>query len=391
MGLKRKLKTWTSAELISGDQAKSILSHERSGIGTKYFRGLVGLALLIIVAGFALIIASNWTDISGSTKIISHFILNATVAYGLWRGKTTNHFWLREGGTFILGGLNLTLIALIGQVYQLNGTLASAILLWLIISTPLFLIFGLSRLNALAWTIGFVTALGLNLHLQIDRLNLAESQQIALYLFGLAAVPNLLMLAGMIPKLKALRPEWHDTYLITGAGLLIASGLASSLMWYDDLEWLDTELKTLSWVPLFLCVFWAAAHIGARQFIASIAQNTTYKTLCLIGAITAAYWFITFIPGRPNIDVISTIHFVFYMGIIGFFAVPLGMNALVSVSVLFITLRIFILYIELAGPMFAMGGGMIVSGIILLLILWGALKLDKQIKAMLKIKQGEKS
>tara|TARA_R110002124_G_scaffold129483_1_gene290953 strand:+ start:251091 stop:252266 length:1176 start_codon:yes stop_codon:yes gene_type:complete len=391
MSLNRKLKKWTKADLISAEQAKAIFSHERKGIGAKYFRGLIGLSLLIIVAGIALMIASNWADISGGTKIICHFLLNAAIAYAVWRGKMTNHFWMREGATFILGGLNLTLIALIGQVYQLNGTLASASLLWLIISTPLFLSFGLSRLNAVAWTVGFITALGLNLHLQISNLNLASHQELALYLCGLAAVPNVLMLTGMIPKLKELRQEWHDTYLVTGAGLLIIAGLTSSILWYSDLDWISRELKTLSWVPLFICAFWAAIHMGARQFITSIAQNTRYRALCLIGAITAVFWLSSLIPGRGSSEIMSAVQFILYMGIIGYFSIPLGLNALVSASVVFITLRIFMLYIDLAGPMFFMGGGMIISGVILLLILWGALKIDTRIKLKLMAMQEDKS
>lgn len=378
MGLKRKLGQWTNAELINDDQAKSILTHERQGIGQKYFRGLVGLALLAIFGGAALIVASNWTEIPGSVKIISHFLLNAAVAYVLWTGKESQHYWKREGATFILAGLNLTLIALIGQVFQLDGTLESALLLWLIISTPLIFMFGTSRMNAVMWTAAFVITMALNLHEIIDQIDIKSYQRDCLYLFTFISVPCLLLLSGMNQKLRCIRPEWQHSYLLAGSGLLIAGGLFTSLAWYEDTDYLK-DLKSLYWFPAFTAVFWGGLFMAVRN----IVQNQTYKTLCLMAAITTLFALIASIPGRPEIDTMATVHFVLFMGVIGYFAIPLGVHGLVTLAVLFITLRLFIFYIELTGPMFAMGFGMIVTGIILLIALKFALKIDKKIKAKL--------
>ena len=383
MGLKRKLSHWQKADLISADQAKSILSHERQGIGQKYFRGLVAVALLAIFGGCALVVASNWAEIPGTLKLTVHFILNSVVAYVLWQGKESDHFWKREGGTFILGGLNLTLIALIGQVFQLNGTVESALLLWLIISTPLFLAFGQSRMNAVTWTVAFLVTAALNLHEIVDSLNIETYQQVSLYTFLAWSIPPALMLSGMSPSFKKIRHEWQDTYLITGAGLIICSGLFTSLSWYDDTDFLQREFKSLFWFPAFTAVLWGGIFMGIRHYMNEHVYKKSYQTLCLIGAITALFALIAVIPGRPEIDTLSTIHFVLYMGVIGYFAIPLGMNGLVTISVLLITLRLFIFYIELTGPMAVMGFGLIVSGILLLVGLKFALKLDKKIKAKL--------
>ena len=68
---------------------------------------------------------------------------------------------------------------------------------------------------------------------------------------------------------------------------------------------------------------------------------------------------------------------------IGYFAIPLGLHGFVTLAILLITMRLFAFYIELTGPMFAMGIGMIVTGIILLVVLRLALKIDKKVKAKL--------
>tara|TARA_R110002126_G_scaffold13118_4_gene57028 strand:+ start:171428 stop:172579 length:1152 start_codon:yes stop_codon:yes gene_type:complete len=378
MGLKRKLKQWQGADLINQDQAKSILSHERQGIGQKYFRGLVGIALLSIFGGAALIVAANWADISGSLKLLVHFSINAALAYILWQGKESGHFWKREGAVFILAGLNLTLIALIGQVFQLSGDLDSALLLWLIITTPFIFLFGTSRMNAVMWTAGFIITLGLNLYEIIDQLDMPSYKKECLFIFVAASIPGVLLLSGMNAKLRALRPEWQQSYILAGSGLIIATGVLTSLAWYGDASFLD-DLKSLYWFPAATAIFWAAIFIVMR----SLVQSQTYKALCLMAAVTSLFALIAALPIRPEIDTMATVHFVLFMAVIGYFAIPLGMHGLVTLAVLFITLRLFIFYIELTGPMFAMGFGLIITGILLLVALRFALKIDKKIKAKL--------
>lgn len=378
MGLKRKLRQWADAGFINDHQATTILSHERQGIGQKYFRGLVGVALLSIFGGAALMVAANWAHISGSLKLCAHFSLNAAFAYILWHGRETGHYWKREGATFILAGLNLTLIALIGQVFQLSGTLESALLLWLIITTPFVFLFGKSRINAVMWTAAFIITLGLNLYDIIDALALPHYKKECLFIFAATSIPGILMLGGMSSKLRTLRPEWQQSYILAGSGLIIAGGMFTSLAWYTDTDYLY-DLKSLYWFPAAISIFWGVIFMVMR----SIIQSETYKTLCLLAAITSLFALITALPFRPEIDTMATVHFVCFMAVIGYFAIPLGMHGLVTLAVLFITLRLFIFYIELTGPMFAMGFGMIVTGIILLIALKFALKIDKKIKAKL--------
>jgi uncharacterized membrane protein len=378
MGLKRKLRQWQSAELISAAQTNSILSHERQGIGQKYFRGLVAIALLAIFGGAALMVAANWAHISGGIKLSAHFSLNAAFAYILWHGRETSHYWKREGATFILAGLNLTLIALIGQVFQLSGTLESALLLWLIITTPFIFLFGTSRMNAVMWTAALIITLGLNLYDIIDALSIPSYKKECLFIFAVASIPGILMLSGMSPKLRALRPEWQQSYILAGSGLIIAGGMFTSLAWYTDTDYLH-NLKSLHWFPAAISIFWCAIFIIMR----SIIQSQTYKTLCLLAAVTSLFALTASLPFRPEVDTMATVHFVCFMAVIGYFAIPLGMHGLVTLAVLFITLRLFIFYIELTGPMFAMGFGMIVTGVILLIALKFALKIDKKIKAKL--------
>lgn len=378
MGLKRKLKKWEDAALLSNDQAEEILRHEKQGTGKTYFRGLVGLALLIIFGGAAMIIESNWAAIPGNIKIITHFAINAIVAYVMYTGQQTNHFWKREGAAFILAGLNVTLIALIGQVFQLNGSVEGLLLLWLLITTPFIFIFGLSRMNAILWTLGFIITCALNLNDLIDKLDfLNDAEKLSLYTFLGVAIPALLLIGGINQKLQIYRQEWQQSYLFSGAAIIIAIGLFTSLSWYD--QRLLNEYDELKWFPAFNAVFWSAFFFGVRQ----ITESTYYKALLLMASLTMLFLLVVCIPGRPESDLMSTVHFVIYAGLIGYFAVPLALPALITVSILLITIRLFIFYLEVTNNMAQMGVGMLVSGIVLLIGLKLSLKINKTLKAKL--------
>ncbi|MCS5595769.1 MAG: DUF2157 domain-containing protein [Alphaproteobacteria bacterium] len=379
MGLKHKLKKWTAAELIEASQASAILKHEKQGIGTKYFRGLIGLALLTIFGGLAMIIASNWAEITGATKLIGHFILSGAAACTVWQGKIRNNYWLREGASFIFAALNMTLIVLIGQVFQLNGTVESALLLWILITSPMLFIFGESRMIAILWLAGFLATTALNLEDLIERFDVSYATENSLYLMLISCIPAGLLFSAMTPKFKTLRPEWQHSYLIAATTLYILAGLAASFGWYDDSDFLNRQFKNLYWLPTALFTLWAVGLYGVSR----ILQSATNKALCQFAAIAALSALISFLPNRPEIDTMATIHFVLFAGVIGYFAIPLGLHGFVTLAILLITMRLFAFYIELTGPMFAMGVGMIVTGIILLVVLRLALKLDKKVKAKL--------
>lgn len=379
MGLKHKLKKWTKAELMDSTQAEAILKYERQGIGTKYFRGLVGLALLIIFGGLAMVIASNWTEIPGSIKLTIHFLLNTAAAYAIWQGKLRDHYWLREGASFIFAALNLTLIVLIGQVFQLNGTVESASLLWLLISSPFLFIFGESRMIAILWLVGFLTTTALNLEDLIAGLDISMAAKNSLFLCFSSLVPSLLLLSAMCPKFKDLRPEWQHSYLVTGTSLFIIGGLFASFAWYGDSDDLRREFAEYYLLPTVLFAGWAALLYGLGR----VMTSSTYKTLCRFAAFACLSGLIAVLPFRPEVDTFATVHFVLFAALIGYFAIPLSLHGLVTISILLVTLRLFAFYVELTGPMFAMGIGMIVTGIILLVALRFALKIDKKIKQKL--------
>ena len=129
-GNARRVRRWEKAGIISGDQGSAILAFERDKQGKRFIRNLVGLALLAIALGVLSIVAANWAEIPGGVKIGAHFMLNiaaAAIMYGA--ARQNNPVW-REGATFLFFALNLTMIALIGQVFQLDGNSAKPLHKW---------------------------------------------------------------------------------------------------------------------------------------------------------------------------------------------------------------------------------------------------------------------
>ena len=124
MGLKTKLNNWVEGDMISQDQSHSILQYERSKLQNRLALSMKYSALFAILLGVALVIASNWDLLGMHTKLIGHIGINGLLAYLIWRWKddTGKKIW-HDVCVYGLFGLTLTLLALIGQSFQLQGSL----------------------------------------------------------------------------------------------------------------------------------------------------------------------------------------------------------------------------------------------------------------------------
>src|SRR5262245_32990548 len=122
MSLSRKLQYWVDAKLISADQRDNILSYEKTRSGGRWKHGFGYVGVFSILLGCALMVASNWQQIPDTLKLGGHFTINAVLAWLVWQWRDNpERLPHREGALFFLWGLTLTLIALIGQIFQLSG------------------------------------------------------------------------------------------------------------------------------------------------------------------------------------------------------------------------------------------------------------------------------
>ncbi|HET7876038.1 MAG TPA: DUF2157 domain-containing protein [Methylomirabilota bacterium] len=162
--LAREVREWVSDGLVSPEQAERLLARYPDAPGW-YARPTALFALIgggLIAAGIALVVAHNWEEIHRWVKL-GGLILLMLAAHGSGLGlRERGHPWAASGCFLIGGSLLLVGIALVGQIYNLSGRPADAVLLWWVLLLPVGLalpsaaLAGVAYVGLAAW---FLTAL----------------------------------------------------------------------------------------------------------------------------------------------------------------------------------------------------------------------------------------
>ncbi len=140
MRLEKKLAQWVDNKVITVAQKNKIMDFEKTHKNPILFNALLLLGVFLIALGVISVVAANWDGISDIIKLVADFMIMAAVAYGtFWAWKAQKNIWF-EGGMLALFMLVGASIGLIGQVYQLNGSFASAGLFWSFMTLPLIIV-----------------------------------------------------------------------------------------------------------------------------------------------------------------------------------------------------------------------------------------------------------
>jgi len=372
MSLNGKLQKWVDAGLISSDQQTRILAHEADHSGDRWKHGIVFAGLFSILLGVALIVAANWQDISWQLKLAAHFAVNGVLIWLVWQWRNdalkNKH---REVALFILWGLTLTLIALIGQVFQLGGHALDAVRVWFWITTPMVLLFTNNAFTARLWSLVFVCYVPFDILKQIEDLTQNDNLRLAIAFETAIGIPLLMWLAGSWPRFVAARPVMAGALREVAVFMATVCTSALSIIYYAP------SFDPFS--PL-IPIFYALAVIVIRFLLQSLPRWTgeerdTIDLLCLCGLFICLPFVVMVESG-----LMAMVHFIALWLLAGTIWQNAQHNRLVSLAVTIITLRLFAGFIELFGSMMMSGLGFIVGGIVLIGLVIGARKLDKRLK-----------
>jgi|GEM_PF-891495 len=379
-GTVRKIRRWEKARIITAEQRDAILAYEKEYRGKRLARGLIGLALFAIGLGILSIVAANWMHIPGGVKIGAHSILNAAAATAMWKAAAKDNKWWREGASFIFFALNLTLIVLIGQVFQLSGNWACALSLWLAISSPALFIYGHTIMNAGPWMIALIATIFFVLTDIIDNVGELNS-----FLIGLAAtlfIPLGFLAAGGSEKLAAVRPHWTAAAFRMGIILLIVMATGASFYWYADLS---NELRDLlggsGYVYMLLICAAAIGSVYGYDLLRRRKNGDGHDqtgVLFVIGSLASSIIPLVLMP--DSISFMAAVHFIAYWVLVGYAGYRIGWDQLVSHAITLITLRIIAVYVELFGGLLLTGFGLIGGGVLLLVTVRAARWVQRSIK-----------
>ena len=375
MRLKRKVKHWVADGLISAEQGDGICRYEGQKLHDKLFNSLRYAGYFAILLGVALVIASNWDVFGAYTKLFSHLAINTVLAFAVWKWRDNpERKGLREIAVYFLCGLTLTLLALIGQTFQLQGALRGLWTIWVALISGFVIMIGKNPRIASLWCLALAVAIYLNAEILIDLtpeylaffscLFLATGGVLILYMFARSKI------------LQKLNEEISDKLAVLCGVAAILGGAAASFIFYegsgDMIAGLDIN------VSLFYIIL--SLMVAAVILMTLTAHRLNRENdLIWVFAASAAFMFLPFyIPFESA--ALAAMHFIAFMVLLGFIAAKSGHDVLLSLALFAVSARLFIVFLELFGSMLSTGVGLIIAGIVLSGIVKATLHVNKKIR-----------
>lgn len=150
----KDLQELVNANLITTDTARQITEYyqAKENTSSNKFNLVLGiLGAILLGSGVILLVAHNWDVFNRLTKTILAFlplaIAQALCIYALVR-KRESRVWQEGSATFLFCTVPAS-IAMISQIYQVDGTLSGFLLTWIILTIPLIYLQGSSIVSLL--------------------------------------------------------------------------------------------------------------------------------------------------------------------------------------------------------------------------------------------------
>lgn len=360
MRLKSKLQKWQEQGFINEAQRADILSFEQAKTSRHFAFGMQLCGGFAVILGFALIIAANWHELGRYAKLGGHFALSGLVSLWLFKtGYDRAKPVLQEILTIVLFGLNLTFIALIGQVFQLDGELHQALLIWMILSAPTIILYARAGFTAWLWIIAF--------YVSANIIFVGFSEGLGVYnRFMLGYFLSLFIPLGFYADhhlrfTKTHRPAFADCFRISSLFVMVITASISSVMYYGGAEEFFEEAPSgfLHFGYVILIPVLALLYIAAlRKIFVHNGEDYDWGVL----AICAAFMGLAFILPIDS-SVFAALHFIGLWVVMGLWAQRHHVMGVINLAIALVAIRLYIIFLELFGDaLMDTGLGLIIAG-----------------------------
>jgi uncharacterized membrane protein len=353
-------------------------------------RGVLSLAAVlgwlggaILLVGIVLIVSANWDDIPSLVKLLGFFMLFAAAhAGGIYLRQRTELQALAEGLNFLGAGLFLGGMALISQIYQVEGRPPTMILIWFLAIAPLSWCFRSVTITCLS-----IAALLVWLHM--EQYELGGNRFIFSFASTLMVEVGVgIALIGLAALLR--EPEPRIAAAFRGCGLLLLFYGVYMMGFYRHFS---DALPTANWWPVLpagIALLGGAAGLAAGY--RAILPNNPYLRdrlvilLVLLLATAAAILLAEYgvIPAGPDLKffnfgwyrtfhltewILSVAAWVLWFALAVWcvvFASRTGRRAYLNAGVLAVGLGVVTRFFDLIGGLFETGLAFVVGGGVLL-------------------------
>ncbi|MET0370778.1 MAG: DUF2157 domain-containing protein [Sphingobium sp.] len=374
----RKLKAWQQAGLIDAETAARIAGWEAAHSRPLGIWALVGLGALAIGLGLVSLVATNWDAIPGAVRLGIHFALMAGLALLIWiapkQSDANDRF--HDGLLFIAAVLGLTFFGHIGQVYQTSSPLWQPLLAWLVIFSPLLLLFGRGWPVAGLW---YVALLGTGWYHAEDYGGrwtlLGQHVQPAypvLYWGLIASLPMVVAAMAAAMRARSARPDfWRLLEQLAIATILAGVSIVAIISVWDRPD--SAYLGSFAIQSLFMLgaavAIWAARRTRSGQATAAI--------LCVAAVVHLGVALLVQAGGREGAW-IGALSFIALWSAVAYGSLFARWRRMFQGAVGLIAVRIIILSFELGDDLLGSGISLILSGLVAIGVAWVAVRVSRR-------------
>lgn len=354
--ISRKLTEWTTHGLLTEEQKQSILKYEEESEGpSKVLFGFMILGFSIIGIGVISLIAANWKYIPDSMKLGGNFLLLIGVATFAFKKFSEGKELAYEVATAFLMFLFLATIGLISQIYHTGGELHQALFLWCFI-TALIAFTSKRSFVPYLWCAGFFGSILLML---FNKSFLYRYYGKSYVLFFMALPYLSVLLTILMRKLKGRESPQYNAFNYWSVKWLFLGLFAMEVMGKGQFKFLTTHGL---YVPGYLMSTLLIVIIATSQNLSQL-QKTLLLILC-VGYLVPfhLYYFEEHLPLfliKPAVTITCLIS-------LALFSVSIGKDKLFSKLLTLVGLRFLVLYFQAFGGLAYTGFGLILSGLIII-------------------------
>lgn len=376
----RQLRAWQDAGLIDAEMAGRIREWEAMHSRPLGLWAIIGLGALAIGLGIVSVVAANWDEIPGETRLAIHFGLMVGLAGLLWRylpDAAEKNVYFSDGLLFIVAVLGLSFFGHVGQVYQTPSPLWQPLLAWLVIFSPLLLLFGRGWPIAGLWLAGVLGAAWSHAdeygHAWMWGQHAPRPDHPTLY-WGLIACPAMAVAAfAALMRDRSGRPGFWSLLeklaiatILIGLSLVIIAG-----------EWLRGTHDMIGSAAIQ-----SLALIGAAAVIHAVRQTSSGQAAAGLLAVAAllnfAHPLLYSSDGSIRGPWISALFFLTLWGAVAAGALFARWRRFFQVAIALLALRIIILSFELNDDLLGSGAGLILSGAFAMAVAWVTVRISRR-------------
>lgn len=367
----RKIAEWHEAGLIDAATRDLLTAYEAEHARPLLLWAVWGIGALAIGLGFVSVVAANWEDIPGLVRLAVHLALSAGLLALLFAREAAlaaRSPWIVEALAFITAALGLTFFGHLGQVYQTSSPMWQPLALWLALFAPLLLLSGRSWPTALAvmggavWTAWEYVWASSRYGAEPDLIH-------SIWLALVIALPVLLApLAAWFGARSGRDDFWERLEQLALAYAVAGGSLACAFASFGGFDGPAHALASVLTCGAML----AAAGLGVVLARPGVSGQ-------MAGAIIAGSGLVMALAYGANDTTIpaAMLFFALWAGI-GAAALAAHWRRGFQQAVGVIALRLIILSFELAGDLLMNGLGLILAGVMILGVAWGAVRVSKR-------------